>query len=845
MQFRWLVLSFVALVSGCAPFRFASYAVHPDFPRFEAGEQVSLSGLGAAVAVTQREDGLWKIAAPDEADAMRVEGYLVARDRMFQLDLFRHMARGELAALVGDRKLGPKSALEADILNRFLGFHRDARILLERTSAHERDMLQAYVDGINAWLATGHIALEHRLLGIDHIRPWEPVDSLAIYFMLMHSLSSNADREIRRLVIACEAGLDAMENVFPTAVEFGSYALPEEDFGLTRYRISPAVVAEMRSELPKLCPARSTLSRGATGKSSVESASASPLALLAGDVSLSTSNNWVTTGPLSQSGFPLLSGDPHLPFMNPPIVWGVDIETPDNHVVGFTIPGLHRVVFGHNFHVAWSATTNHVDRQDLVVHRGRSRAGGAVDGYEVDGRVVPFEVRTEHFEVHGGGARDVSVRFTKDGPLLNDIEPQLASKIPLTALRVASMGEGRDLDGARAVNYARNADEFSEGIERYDLGCSNWVFGDSAGSFGYRSPCRVPIRRGWQGAFPIPGWLSRYDWSGYVPKAKLPSSTNPRRGWLVTANSQMIPSDHFFTTYNNDAQAPNRYRRISERIASGVISGITRDSSAAIQLDLAHQQWPTIRRELASNFCRGSAPGMSADDNALRERLCRWDGSFGPASTEATVFELWTNAILDHALADALPDGAEGETWRYVQSLPQFEAVVQWLWTRTETDSIWDDRRTAGQERRNDILIAAFRDAAAEGRRRFGADSTQWHWGQVRPFVLRHPFAGSDGPLGELVNSNPLAIGGDAETVYKQQFVHSDREHMTPSVGPVFRFTVDMADPGSATYTLAGGESGWPRSPHYGDLLVDWSLGRGRPLTPAASTSDAVIRFVP
>lgn len=846
-----LALVVCGLLGGCAPLRLAGYAALPDYPTFEEGQRIAIDGLKGEVAVARRSDGLWKISARSENDALHVEGYLAASDRMFQLDLFRHMARGELAAMIGNRPFGTKTTLDADIYNRFLGFHRDALQLLEHTSTEERAALQAYVDGINAWIDSGPLPLEHRLLNIDRIRSWEPADSLAIYLLLMHSLSGNADREIRRLLIACEIGLDAMERVFPTNIEFGAYTLPEEAFSLQTYALPPAIVPEIRAALPALCRSAATARQQSVPvlDTAGRNQPLQSLALLSGELSsLSASNSWVLTGPLTASGFPLLSNDPHLPHMNPPIVWGVEMISPENHVAGFTIPGLHRVVFGHNGRVGWGATTNHVDRQDLVIHKPRSqrqRNGSEVSGYEVDGKFVAFEIHREHFEIAGAEGRDVSVRFTTDGPLLNDLEPQLAGRIPLTALRRASLGEGRDLDGARAVNRAHSADELVGGINRFDQGCSNWVFVDVAGSFGYRSPCRLPIRRGWQGAFPIPGWLSRYRWDGYVPKNRLPVSTNPDRGWLVTANAQVVPARRFFTPYNNDSQAPNRMLRIAERISEGVHSGITRESSAAIQMDVMHQPWPRVRAELGKGFCRGTPPGLRSGDAELRRQMCAWDGSFGPGSTMATLFVLWSNALLDRALADELPGGASNETWRYVQTLPQFEAVAQWLWTRGESDPIWNDATTAARETRTDILTSAFTDAANEARRRYGNDPARWQWGTVRPFVLRHPFAGQDGIAGQLFNSEALEIGGDVETVFKQQFVRSDRDKMNVAVGPVVRFTVDMSEPWKATYSLAGGESGWAGSPYYGNLLPDWAAGRGRPLTPPPAADDLHLRFVP
>lgn len=849
----FLLASLSSLLPGCAARHLIGYWLRPDYPRLANGETIELSGLGEEVRVTQKPDGLWKIEAASEHDAMLAEGYLMARDRMAQLDLLRHIARGELAALIGNEPFGDRSALDADRTNRFLGFRDRGKELYELTSAEERGALDAFVDGINVWLARGKLSLEHRLLGVRDgrdIRAWTETDSLAIYLMIMHSLSGNADREVRRLAIACASGLQALERVWPQDIEFRQFALPEEDLTADFYPPQPAVVVDLAQELGGLCRqgANDDLSLGSRMAAGRREADTIGLVSFLDALrnGWSASNNWAVAGTRTKSGKPLLSSDPHLPHMNPPLVWGVEVEYPGEHVVGFTLPGLHRIVFGHNDDVAWGTTTNHVDRQDLVVHRARSaRIGGKrVTGYEVEGELVPFEHRTESFEVKGGDPVRVTVRFTRDGPLLNDLEPFVAGKIPLTALRVTPLGRGGDLDGARAINRARSAQEWEEGISRLDLGCSSWVFADVHGNIGYRSPCEVPIRDGWRGTFPVPGWLHRYEWNGLVPKGELPASDNPRRGWLATANNQIVPSARFPTTYNADVSAPNRFIRISRRIREESSEGLSVESSSAIQLDDRYQSWPNIRKRLDKDLCKHVEPSAEDSVEQARNRLCEWDGAMARDSVGATVFTLLSNAMIDRALADDLPGGKDGELWHYVESLHQFEVDVHWLWLRPARAPVWDDQTTPLTETRGDILEAALHDAVKEGGARFGDDVDRWQWGTVRPFVLRHPFAPKDGMLGRLLNHPPIPIQGGGETVFKQQFPRNRRD-LEPVIGPIVRFSIDMADPWAATYTMAGGESGWPLSPFYGNLVEDWSNGKSRPMSPPPSDADVNVRLVP
>jgi len=837
-----LVTASTAL-AGCAVTSLIAYVMWPNYPVFRDGQQVFLPDLQAEVDVTQRADGLWRIASKHEADGMRVLGYLQARDRMFQLDLFRHMARGELSQLIGLRDFGDKSSLDLDRLNRFLGFRRDAPRLHENISTEERAAVDAFVAGINVWIGEERLSLEHRLLDVDEIRPWTVDDSLAIYLMIMHGLGGNADREIRRLAVACSAGLDAVERIWPTDIEYPEHALPAEDLG-QRFPVPPAVVPAMATELPALCGEAAAGEREAPGDRAASGLIRLSVLFETMRQGWSASNNWAVSGTLTRSGKPVLSTDPHLPHMNPPLFWGFDFETPEYRTAGFTLPGLYRVVFGHNGSVAWGATTNHVDRQDLVVHRARSASieGRLAHGYDVDGRFEAFDVRTERFEVRGGDPVEFAARFTRDGPLLNDLSDDAADVLPLVALRAVPIGRGGDLDGAAALARARTTREFAAAIDQLDLGCSSWVSADTNGSIAYRSPCLVPVRQGWSGTFPIPGWLSEYSWKGYYPKAALPASFDPARGWLATANNQIVPADRVPTTYNNDVSAPARYQRIADRL-SAEFGSIDVESSSAIQLDLVDHTWLQVRPALDDGFCAVRDPATGAVEEA-RHALCQWDGDMTADSVGATLYTLVTNAMLDHAMADEFPGGSASDVWRFVQSMVQFEVDVRWLWERPVDAPVWDDIRTPERESRDDILERALADAVAFGQSRYGSSIAEWRWGDVRPFVLAHPFAGSGGVLGRILNEAPLSIGGGNETLFKNQFSRSNREAMKVEIGPIIRISVDMSDPWAARFALAGGESGWPLSPAYGNLLQDWAAGRTRPLTPPPDGDDIGVRFL-
>lgn len=817
-------------LTSCAAYEFAAYWLFPNYPTFYNGQTLVLAGLKAPVQVSVSSAGVARIVAENETDAMFATGYLQARDRMFQMDIFRRLAKGELSALVGIRPFGTKSSFDVDKLNRFMGFAAAAQQLYQQTSAAERAAIDAFAAGVNVWLAEGLLPLEHRLLGVNAIPAWSATDSLAIYQMLMFGLSANHDRELRRLLIACEAGIDAVERLWPTTIDFGVYALPSEFWSVSTWKRPAAIVPEVRAALPELCPKALTKNlqnsqgRQRAGWHADASVVASVITLLSG--TWSASNNWALSGALTKSGAPLLANDPHLPHMNPPIAWAIEQQTPDYRVAGFTLVGLHRVVFGWNDYIAWGATTNHVDRQDLVLERPDAAA---------------FTKKIETFDIAGEDSRQASGRYTANGLILNDLEPELGPRLPLVALRTSGVGAASDIDAARQLSYAKSASDVVAALRLMESGCTSWVYADRLGNIGYESPCLLPVRVGWSGGFPVPGWVTDYNWQGFVDKAALPAAQNPERGWLVTANNQIVPPERFATTYNGDAQGPFRFQRIAELIERDRQrpQKISVDDSAGYQLDIYDRSWLLAQPVLQEYIC--DSAGISEAGQAL----CDWDGQATSGSLGTTLYIFATNALIDLVLADELQGGIDGFSWRYIQSLPQFEVNVQWTWQRPSSDAVWDDVRTPLVETKADMVRAALALAEQRLHQAYGPDLAQWRWGTIRDFSLRHIFAQKGGPLSYLFNGPTVAGFGTPETVNKSQFARSDREHFYGVIGAPLRYNVDLADPWATKVTLAGGQSGWPRSPHYALQFNNWYQGRFIPLSPSQDPHAIKIIFLP
>ncbi len=823
---RWATVLLITMLvsSGCTLTTFLGYKRSPDFPVYMDGEVISLPGLDQPVQLAVRPDGIYQIKASTERDLARTIGYLQARDRMFQMDLMRHVARGELAALVGNVEIGGKKALDQDKFNRFAGHLADARRIVGEMDDRDRTNLDAYVQGINFWINNGQTSIEHRLLKSD-IRPWEGADSLAIFRLLMFGLTHNYTREVRRLLIACDSGLDGLQRVWPTGIQFGPHILPDEAIPPGDYPIPPSIVPEMAAELPALCPDNQATpapiqARVVRGRQIDITDLPGNIALLSH--SLETSNNWVLSGDRTQSGAAIMANDPHLPHMTPPIVWGAEHQVGDRAVAGFTVPGLPYIVFGTNGDVSWGLTINNVDLQDVYVEKP-----AGPNAVEYDGQREVLRTKTETFEIRGEDSVRLSARFSRHGPILNDLDPFLAGRIPLASLRTVPVAGFGDSHAFRALPHVRTVTDLVDAATAMDSACLNWVAADTRGNISWSSPCLVPVRQGWLGDFPVPGWLPEYEWQETYPKDKLPSSRNPSRGWLATSNNRVLPIGRFPTPYDNDPSSPNRFVRIAAELAAR--TDWTIDETAKLQLDTRIEFWPGFLA-LATGFCDNNHT-----DNPLtavaRKELCDWDADMSADSIGATIYVLFAHNLLDLALADDLTGGTDGELWNYLQNIAHFETNVDWLFTRPATADVWDTQGTTLKETRNDILEAAIAAAAETASERYGTDPANWAWGHVRPFYLKHPFGGNgDGMVAELFNSRKIPGVGAPNTVFKHQFFRSDRLEMYPTAGAVLHLVVEMNGPEGARYAMAGGQNGWPKHPNYADQLELWQTGETLPL---------------
>ena len=547
-----------------------------------AGE-ITVRGLDGPVRVVRDRWGIPHIKATSLHDAFFGQGYCIAQDRLFQLELRRRQARGTAAAFIN------KGFLAQDRMNRRTGFQRLAEREWAAQSAEARQVLQAYAEGVNAALDTQPRPFEFELLDHD-MEPWSPVDSLAI--MKMVALGNQWAPRIRRAKLLASRGLDAVLN-----------SIPDHIPGMAL--IKPSGARWESQEHPFL----RAIDEGLDEPEGPVSAGGG-------------SNCWVLHGSRTASGAPIVCGDPHLN-MRIPAEWHVlHMECPEFTVAGPCTPGAPGpIYYGHNTRVAWTMTHANGDRWD--VYREKARLGP--DGPEAlfQDTWEPMGRHVEAFTVKDGDDLNETFWETRHGFVAMG-NPEQDEEV--LAARWALSEPGHDFDGLLGLFRSASTAEARQGLRGYDSISGNFCFADVQGNIAYQYTGRVPSRPPY--LVPVPGWDGDHEWQGWVPKEELPWEDNPANGYIATANNRTTTPD--YPHYLSLGGAPWRANRLRE-----LLSGQKKfrpDDMPAIQGDLVSP----LARELVAHFTAFEAGDTGA--RHLQHILRGWDCRVHPDSREAVVY---------------------------------------------------------------------------------------------------------------------------------------------------------------------------------------------------------------
>ena len=570
-------------------------------------EQTTIAGLDAPVEIGFDGDGIPHIHAASDTDGAAALGYVHARDRMFSMELMRRAASGRVSELAG------AAALPLDRLMRTLGLRRSAAAELAALPPEPRAMLDAYANGVNAWIAAHGRFSAPQFIVQGAPEPWTPTDSLLWGKTMSLYLSGNWRDEVARAGLVGKVPRDQIDQLWPPQLHVPGPAAASSD---PRYA---ALAGRLDALLPRF-PDPFTLPDTA-------------------------SNEWAVDGRHSTTGAPLLAGDPHLGFSTPGIWYLARIETPGGVLAGATAPGVPFLVIGRNAHIAWTFTTTGADTQDVFEETAYPDGTyAAPDGPE------PFRERQEQIAVRGAPDQVLTTRRTRHGPVVSDLsQPGGAGPVYAAAIGGLQPGDGA-AQGLFALNRAASVAEAGRAGEQMTSPVQNLLVAD-AQHIGQFTTGRVPVRRAGDGEWPQPGGDGAHDWIGWASGDKLPHVVDPPSGRIVNANERVAPPD-FPVFLGRDWFGDWRARRIRALLGSGK-HGVA--DFAAMQIDVvsafAQDLLPTLRAVPRGADLAGRAAAL----------LDGWDGAMTADAPQPLVFNAWVQRFEADVLARAgIPPGAAG-----------------------------------------------------------------------------------------------------------------------------------------------------------------------------------------
>jgi penicillin amidase len=757
------------------------------------GNLSTAGGLAAELRIERDEHGIPTIHAASLHDAMFGLGFAHAQDRLWQLETHRRIGAGRLAEAFGP------GALDNDRFLRALAVRRAAAAQWEQLqragNAEAREALLAYSAGINAYLHE-HLSArppEFVILGLQP-EDWSPVDSLAWGIMMAWDLGANWSSELLRLRLALKMPVERINELMPPYP--GEKPLATADYAaLFRGLKLDASLAQAGTE---------------------RLLAAAPPSGIEGE----GSNNWVVAGSHSESGKPLLANDPHLKLSAPALWYFARIEAPGLKVAGATMPGLPLVVLGQNEHIAWGFTNTGPDVQDLYLERIKPDDAAQ---YETPDGWARFSVAEETIKVKGGADVKIAVRTTRHGPVISDAgvtDDLIGAKTRPSyaiAMRWTALDADADLTAVGlGFNRARSVQEFVAVARAWVAPMQNMVVADGDGHIGFVAPGRVPVRKpenDLKGLVPAPGWDARYDWAGWVSADETPRELDPARGFIATANQRVVGPDydHFLTS---EWAPPFRQQRIEELLRARPKHSV--DSFAAMHADVKSLASLPLLPWLAK--ARSSHPLADAAQRALHG----FDGTMSAERAAPLIYWAWLRQLTQGVFADEVGQPL------YERSLGgrSYRDALQDVLERN--DGWWCDDKSTPQvvETCADQIDAAFTRALDELQARFGADVSQWRWGDAHQARAEHrPFSRVKAlaPFYEL----RAPVGGDTYTINVSRVNYradaTTRELYLDEHGPSLRAIYDLGDLRKSRFMHSSGQSGVPWSPLYRSFVARWA----------------------
>ena len=780
---KWILgillgLIVVTLAGGYAYLR----STLPDY-----NGELTVPGITKPVDIIRDTYGMPHIYARTDEDAYFALGYCMAQDRLFHMDVVRRVVRGRLSEIFG------ADLVSTDKLFRTISAGKSIEEIVSNYPPEIINALKAYAAGVNYFIENrkGALPIEFTLLGIAP-EAWHYSDGIATHYYMAWDLNSAFDTEMLFAAVIDKVGEKLTGDIFP-------------DYPQGYPTIVPQGIASF-DFLRALNLAREVLGTQGGG----------------------ASNNWVVSEKKSATGMPIFANDPHLGHGAPGIWYEAHLISPSMNVSGSILPGIPYVIIGANEHVAWGFTNVVSDDADFYIEKINP---ANPDQYEFKGRWEDMTIKEEIIKVKGGREVKFQVRLTRHGPIIDEVNKFAEPKGTALSMRWTAYEQLQSIKALNLLRTARNIDDIEAAAEFWKCPAQNWVYADDRGNIGFWAAVGIPIRDGFSGALPVPGWDGEHEWKGYVPTAEQPHMRNPSQGWIATANNKHVGDDYPHVISQFYAM-PDRFVRIQEMITAKEQLDV-RDFErmhADLYMVLAEEWVPVMLKSL-------SAKQLSEKEEKALATLKDWDFVANAEGVAPTVFHAIINEMVKNTFRKRLGDELYGQ---YIQNKYMVFNALRNLIARGQ--SVWfDDPDTSEVENRDDVIVQSFEAAVSYLNEKMGATVEDWKWGKIHTLTIYHPIGKSVSLLGFFMNIGPFPMGGSIATVNPQPYRLSDP--WEGYHGASLRYIIDFADRRNSRRVIPAGISGNFMSPHYDDQVDLWREVKYRPFVLDRESVDEDARY--
>ena len=738
---------------------------HKSVPDYN--KDIQLNKITQNVEVYRDSLAIPHIYAKSEKDLYTAVGYLMAQDRLWQMDLLRRATTGNLSEIFG------KDFIDTDMLMRSLRVTEKSHNVLDNTPKEIKTALEAFSSGVNQYIQNNKNQLppEFNILQYKP-KPWKPIHSINLIGYMAWDLTMPWSYEITLHKLRSKVGKMKAQSLIPDLSNQNSYVFPNYESDTIIRKMMDNLLAQ-NQKLEKL-----------------------------GLKVFSGSNNWAVSGKKSATGKPILSNDMHLGLFAPGLWQQMHMVVEDKlNVTGVVIPGQPFVISGHNDSIAWGLTNVMLDDMDFYKETIHPEDSGK---YRLNGKWKNLKTETEQIPLKSGDTANRTIKYTHRGPIISkhkDIRNKAVS------MRWIGNEYSNELRSIYLLNHAANWKEFKDAVKTFISVSQNIVYADVQGNIGLYCCAGIPIREG-NGISIYPGDTTRYDWKGFVPFNQLPHTYNPESGFVASANNKTVDDDYpYYISHWFDL--PSRINRIRSLLSEK--DKLTVADFKRIQTDQTSNMAKRLKPEII-NILENSSDSFSETEKQALDKLKKWNAHYRKESKAALIFEKFYIEYVKSLTGDEFGDSLVGKFLSH-------DILVRNLVNKTFNDknNEWiNNISTKKQESFSDLVINSFQNTIKELKKEAGSNIEKWKWGNHHTLTLAHPL-GEKKILDKIFNLNkgPFKVGGSYHTVCPYSYSLSnpyDADH-----GASHRQIYNLAAWDQSWSVIPTGNSGIPASKNYCD----------------------------